>query len=97
MGCFNCVGGSLVRIAGNLLFDFSTDGVAKYLEEVILDLIGAFGDAVLSIWNSIWSRVVEPFVQGDLIDNGFWIGFLMIWLVSTMVIVNKTFGWSNTK
>ena len=83
-----------MKITGKLLFDFSTDGIATYLQEVILDLIGAFADAVLSIWNTIWETIFVPLVQGDLIDNFFWIGLLMIWLVSTSIIVNKSFGWS---
>jgi len=86
-----------MRIAGKLLFDFSTDGIAKYLQEVILDLIAAFGGAISKIWDSIWGRVFEPFMQGELIDNGFFIGLLMIWLVPTMFIFIKSFGWSNKK
>ena len=82
-----------MKIAGKLLFDFSVDGIAEYLMEVILEVVGAFGDAASSLWDGIWESVVVPFVGGTLIDDGFWIGLLMIWLFSTMIVVEKAFGW----
>lgn len=75
------------------LFDFSTDGIMEYIMEVVLDLLGAFGDAAASMWDGIWESVVVPLVGGTLIDDGFWIGLLMIWLFSTMIVVEKAFGW----
>jgi len=82
-----------MKITGILLFDFDPDRIVEYVVDVAVGLLEAGASALLSLWNGIWSAVVEPFLQGDLISDGFWIGLLMIWLVSTMIIVNKTFGW----